>query len=198
MKNEVIFVSGQRGSGKSYWVQNFISKLSRFLIYDTLGEYEGAPRFEEIEDLLDYCERSGGGFLEAIYDPLNPQDDLNFSLFCRIARALGNIYVIIEEFDLFATPFSIPLELQALIKYGRHRGVNVLGVSRRPAEVSRLFTSQATRFILFRQIEPRDVQYFRSIVGTSADMLPTLEPYYFLDIDFSKGMVELAPVPQKI
>lgn len=198
MKNEVIFVSGQRGSGKTFWVQNLVSKLPRFLIYDSLGEYEGARRFEEIDDLLDHASRSGPGFFDAIFDPLDPTDSEDFDIFCRVARALGNLYVIIEEFDLFATPFNIPLELQALIKYGRHRGINVVGVSRRPAEVSRLFTSQATRFILFRQIEPRDVQYFRSIIGVAADLLPTLEPFHFLDINFSEGQPEVSPTPQKI
>lgn len=182
-------MSGQRGSGKTYWVKHFIKGQARYLLYDALGEYDGAPQFEDIGALLDFCKAHTGGFFEAIYDPIEHED---FPLFCRIALTLGNIYVVIEEIDLFATPYLSPPELQKLIKYGRHYGVNVLGVSRRPSEVSRLFTSQASRFVLFRQIEPRDITYFRSIIGPDADRLPDLPPYCFLDIDFSKG----PPLPQ--
>lgn len=191
MKNEVIFVSGQRGSGKTYWVKHFIQGQGRYLLYDALGEYDEAPQFEDVGALLDYCKaHEGQGFFEAAHNPIEHED---FPLFCRIALALGNVYVVIEEIDLFATPYLIPVELSKLIKYGRHYGINVLGVSRRPSEVSRLFTSQATRFILFRQIEPRDIAYFRSVIGPDADRLPDLPLYGFLDIDFSKG----PPLPQE-
>lgn len=198
MKNEVIFVSGQRGSGKTHWVKNFIRSQGRFLVYDALGEYEGIPRFEDEAALLDYCKANQGeGFFEAVLDPLDPTDELTFHFFCEIAATFKNLYVIIEEIDLHATPYSIPGQLQRLIKYGRHSGINILGVSRRPAEVSRLFTSQATRFVLFRQIEPRDITYFRSIIGSQAEMLPGLELYDFLDIDFSKTPDSTLP-PQRL
>jgi len=195
MKNEIVFVSGQRGSGKSYWVKSFVRGLPRYLLYDALGEYEGATRFTEIGGLLEFSKANQqGGFFEAIFDPLEHDD---FPLFCRVALALGNLYVVIEELDLFATPYVSPLELQKLFKYGRHYGINVIGVSRRPSEVSRLFTSQATRFILFRQIEPRDVTYFRSVIGPQADRLPDLPQFCFLDIDFSEGP-PLPSDPQKL
>jgi len=195
MKNEVIFVSGQRGSGKSYWVKNFIRGLPRYVLYDALSEYEGPSRFADIGALLEFSKADRKeGFYEAIYDPLEHED---FPLFCRIALALGNLYVIIEEIDLFATPYLTPPELQKLIKYGRHHGINVIGVSRRPSEVSRLFTSQATRFVLFRQIEPRDITYFRSVIGPQADRLPDLPQFCFLDIDFSEGPPLLSD-PQKL
>jgi hypothetical protein len=195
MKNEVIFVSGQRGSGKTYWVKHFIRGQGRYLLYDALSEYENAPRFTDIGALLEFSKaHAGEGFFEAIYDPLEHED---FPLFCRIALVLRGLYVVVEEIDLFATPYMAPSELQKLIKYGRHYGVNVLGVSRRPSEVSRLFTSQATRFVLFRQIEPRDITYFRSIIGPQAERLPDLPPYHFLDIDFSRGF-PLPSDPQKL
>ena len=182
--NEIIFVSGQRGSGKTYWVKRYLDGLPRSLLYDTLGEYEG-PRYLEIEDLLEVCQGAEAGFFEAVFDPTDNED---FPYFCRIALAVGNIYVIIEEIDLFTTPYNTPLELQRLIKYGRHYGVNIVGVSRRPSEVSRLFTSQATRFVTFLQREPRDVAYFRSILGPWADAIPELGEHSYLDVDFSKGV----------
>lgn len=195
--NEVIFVSGQRGSGKSYWVKDYIKGLTRYLLYDTIGEYESGPHFEDIEDLIDYCGpyENGGGFLEAVYDPIGNDD---FGLFCDVALALGNVYVIIEEMDEFTTPYYTPIELQQMIKRGRHRGVNVLGVSRRPAEISRLFTSQATRFVVFRMFEPRDIAYYKSIIGPVADCLSQLNNYDFFDIDFNQGGVPVPPPTKRL
>ena len=182
--NEIIFVSGQRGSGKSFWVKNYLQGLTRYVLFDTLGEYQG-PRYMEIEAFLGACQKAGDGYFTAIYDPYSNE---SFPMFCRIALATPQIYVIIEEIDLFSTPWNTPVELQKLIKYGRHYGVNIVGVSRRPSETSRLFTSQATRFIVFLQREPRDIAYFRSIIGSWADQIPTLEPHAYLDVDFSKGI----------
>lgn len=198
MKNEVIFVSGQRGSGKTYWVRDFIRGLPRYILYDALSEYEGPSRFTDIEGLLEFCKANrNAGFFEAIFDPLDPTDELTFHFFCRIAGEIKNLYVVIEEIDLHATPYNNPAELQKLIKYGRHYGINVIGVSRRPAEVSRLFTSQATRFVLFKQIEPRDITYFRAIIGPQADQLPDLPQFCHLNFDFSEGPPSFCE-PQKI
>jgi len=193
--NEVTFVSGQRGSGKTTWVKHYIQNIDRFLLYDALSEYSGAPRFENIHDFLDYVDANieHGGFFEAILDTV---DNSSFPFFCRAAISMGRVYVVIEELDLFATPYATPVELQKLIKHGRHHSINIIGVSLRPSQVSRLFTSQANRFILFRQVEPRDVAYFKSIVGIQADRLPGLDPYYFLDIDFEKEWTNFQP--QKI
>ena len=124
MKNEVIFVSGQRGSGKTYWTKHFIGGLNRFLLYDTLGEYEGTPRFTEMEPFLAHCKKTGGEvFCEVVYDTIDHRD---FPLFCETALAMGNLYVIVEEIDHFADPHDIPEELARLIKHGRHYGVNVV------------------------------------------------------------------------
>ena len=183
MKNEIIFVSGQRGSGKSFWVKKYLKGLPRFLLYDTLGEYEGT-RQTDLAGVIQLCKDADKGFCDIIFDPL---DDSLFSLFCRVALAMKNIYIIVEELDQFSTSFKTPIEFQKLIKYGRHYGINLIGISRRPSEVSRLFTSQCTRFVIFNQREPRDVTYFRSIIGEWAEHLPTLQDHSFIDIDFSKG-----------
>ena len=195
--NEIIFVSGQRGSGKTYWVKDHLKGLTRYLLYDTMGEYESGPHFEEIEELIDFLVpyENGGGFFEVVFDPIEHSD---FETFCEVALALGNVYVVIEEIDQFATPYQTPIALQKMIKYGRHRGVNVLGVSRRPSEVSRLFTSQTTRFIIFRMFEPRDITYYKSIIGPVADCLNQINNYDFFDIDFNKGGVQVPPPTRRL
>lgn len=195
MKNEVTFVSGQRGSGKSYWVKHEIESLSRYMVFDTMNEYEGR-KIEDLEELADHCQSAGDGFLEAVYDPSDPQAELPW--FCRIAYAVGNVCVIIEEVDVFADPYNMPEYLGQVVKRGRHRGVNLMAVSQRPAAVNRLLTSQASRFVIFRHFEPRDIAYFRSIIGPYAEKLPTLGLYEFYVIDFSQGPLLAMPTPQRL
>jgi len=195
VKNEIIFVSGQRGSGKTTWVKRYLENLDRFILWDFLAEYDQGKRFENIQDFLEHCEALSehGGFLDVV---LNPIDETSFPFFCRAALPLGNLYVIVEELDVVARANWAPIEFQAMVKRGRHYNVNVIGVSRRPAEVSRLFTSQATRFILFRQVEPTDISYFRSMVGIQANKLPSLDQFHYFDIDFDQPWDVLKP--QKI
>ena len=183
--NELIFVSGQRGSGKSTWVKRFAYSLPRVVILDTLGEYSSDSRFYEVKGLVDFFieDQSNPRLFRVSYDTHTP--GLDFDLFCRSILARGNMYVIIEELDILATPFNCPVELAKIIKYGRHYNIQVVGVSRRPAEVSRLFTSQCSRYVIFQQREPSDIKYWRSVIGSVADEIPNLPKYHFLDVDYS-------------
>lgn len=188
--NEVIFVSGQRGSGKSHWTKKHLLKLPRVLIYDSLSEYTADFNFQDIDSLVDFLktDQAVNSFYSAVLDTY---DENEFPLFCRAALACDNLYVIIEEIDLFSNPLSTPVELLKLLKYGRHWNLQIIGVSRRPAEVSRHFTAMTTRFVIFNQREPRDISYFRSIIGEHADKIPQLTNYQFLDIDFKNPSYDI-------
>lgn len=186
-RNEIIFVSGQRGSGKTFWTRRFCEEHVRIMIFDPMSEYRSAAThsYSELEPFLEYMRRaSKRSVVDVSFDPLDTLECFRF--FCRCALALGNVYVVIEEVDLFCRPSIMPKELEALIKYGRHKGVNLVAIARRPAEVGRLLTSQATRYVIFNQIEPKDIAYWRSILGDLAHDIPALARYHFLDVDFSR------------
>lgn len=72
-----------------------------------------------------------------------------FDFICAIALAYGGITLIIDEVDNYATSQYMTPNFRKVIKYGRHRGVNVIAVSRRPMEMNKLIRSQANRFIIF-------------------------------------------------
>jgi DNA helicase HerA-like ATPase len=75
--------------------------------------------------------------------------------------------------------------VENLIRYGRHQDVELIGISRRPAEVNRDLTANANEIYIFRTHEPRDIAYFREILGSDvADSLPSLPkftPYVWSD-----------------
>jgi hypothetical protein len=185
LPNEIIFVCGQRGSGKSYWTKKLVRSLPRCIVFDSLGEYEADQRIYDLEEMVDFliADQTNEKLFTIAYDTHLGAED--FPLFCRAILARGNVHLVIEELDLYCKPLSTDPEFLKLLKYGRHYGIQIIGVSRRPAEVSRDFTSQATRFITFGNREPRDIQYFRSVFGNEADRIKTLPQFHYLDINFS-------------
>ena len=191
LPNEVIFVSGQRGSGKSFWTKALAASLPRCIILDTLGEYRADKYFTEIEDLVDFLveDEQKPRLFTVSFNPVDLVED--FPTFCRAVLARGDLYLIMEELDTVSTPYYTPYEFAKLIKYGRHFEIQIVGVSRRAAEVSRLFTSQASRFVIFPQVEPNDIKYWRSIIGKAADQLPNMPDYHFLDVDFNSKPLNL-------
>lgn len=195
LPNEIIFVSGRRGSGKSYWTKELSQSLPRCVILDPLGEYKADEYFTEIETFIEFqkADKANPKFFTVSFNPVDLEED--FDLFCRAILARGDVYLIMEELDQLSTPYNTPYDFAKLIKYGRHYGIQIVGVSRRPAEVSRLFTSQASRFVCFPQFEPNDIKYWRSIIGKAADQLPTMSDYHYLDIDFSHNPINTAIQP---
>lgn len=186
LPNEIIFVSGQRGSGKSYWTKSLAASLPRCVIMDTLGEYKADQYFYDIESFVEFLikDKDNPKLFTVSYNPVDVSED--FETFCRAILARGDIYLIMEELDTVSTPYYTPYEFAKLIKYGRHFEIQIVGVSRRPAEVSRLFTSQASRFVLFPQVEPNDIKYWRSIIGGAANTLPDMAQYHYIDVDFNE------------
>ena len=177
-QTEIITVLGQRGSGKSSWVQKALPDIPRFIIWDTLGEYNGYPESKTKQELFDYVWDHNAGVLQVIYNSI---DDEDFGFVCGLCENLGDLTFIVEEVDNYATPNFMPIELKRLLKYGRHFGISMIFVSRRPAEINRLITSQSQRFICFTIIEPGDVRYLTSILGPVAKVLRTLKKLEFVD-----------------
>jgi len=190
----ITVVLGQRGSGKTSWVKQQLPAFPRFILWNTVNDdYTGFEIVNDTESLFEYVWRKRNGICQVIVNYLEEkgQEDkeLEGLIFtCNVAEAMENICFIIEEIDTYATTQTMPYELKRLLKIGRHYGVSMIAVSRRPAEINRLITSQAQRFICFKTIEPNDVRYLTSIIGESARELPEIPPLYYLD--WKHGQVE--------
>lgn len=160
-----------------------------------MGEYSfpGVPVvqstaeiFEEVQNWPDF------GVHRVIYNCVDGDEKDQLSFCCRLSEAIGNVVLIIEEVDQYATPHDIPADLRRLLKVGRHFNVGMVFVSRRPAEINRLITSQTREFILFRLIEPADLRYLSSVVGPVADDVSSLPDLHF--IAWKHGSIERGKV----
>ncbi len=168
----VRFLCGIRGYGKSTMARHLVTGAPRLLAYDPFGEHDAlALDFADLVDFLDYAP-SLAGFRVSLREAGHEADFCGLAL--AVARELqreqppGGLTVLLEEADLIARPGQEPPVFQDLIARGRHDGIELVAVSRRPAEVSRLITSQAEFFYVFRTQEPRDVTYLRGYIGEAA------------------------------
>lgn len=164
--SQVVCIFGRRGSGKSTLARSLVAGCTRLIVFNTLGEAEHNDLglvFTEPQKLFDYVSRSVQ--FRAVADF---QDDTLFPWTVKLAEAVENCTLMVDELDRHANPRQIPPELDNCVRYGRHWGVSLLAISRRPAEIPRIVTSQAEVIHTFRLNEPRDVQYVRQFVGDEA------------------------------
>jgi len=190
----ITVVLGQRGSGKTSWVKKQLPALPRFVLWNTVNDdYTGFEIVSDTEALFEYVWKRRDSILQVVINYLEEKGEEDkeaegFAFVCKLVEAVENVCFIVEEVDTYATSATIPYELKRLLKIGRHYGVSMIAVSRRPAEINRLITSQAQRFICFKTIEPNDVRYLRSIIGEPATELPQIPLLEYLD--WKHGLVE--------
>lgn len=188
MNNIVTSVVGQKGSGKSTLVKEMIEDYPRVVVFDTMGEYKNS-----IE-----------GFDNALREISRVRNKRRFKIALRIVedenalRALAIVYddlprslVVVEETSFYCSPSYLPIEIKRFVRYGRHREISQIYVSRRPAEIHRDLTAQSDLIVSFRQHEPADIEYLRRVMGPAAMNLPNLPKYHCL----VSGDIDMAPLP---
>ena len=167
MTNLIICVFGKKGYGKTHFVKHtLLPQFDKLIIIDSLAEYEDGVLISDIPSLADYLEKNQDGPYRIIYrEPLAHTEDLEPSAAFKIGWSAIGATIVIEELDIHASAISSPASIQCLLRYGRHREINTIGISRRAAEVPRTITSQADLLISFNQQEPRDLAYIGSFAG---------------------------------
>jgi hypothetical protein len=177
METSVQLVFGIRGTGKSYFVKHYvIPKHKRRIIYDTQGEYNDGIIFEDFAKLKEFWARCAEKDFKLIYRPIRHD---HFLELCDLVYLCGNMAFIVEELDLTAGTYDNDIEFLSLIKRGRHRNVEIIGVSQRPFGINRNITSQAKEIYSFCQKEPRDIDYLRYYLGESAELIRHLKNFHF-------------------
>jgi len=177
METNVTLVFGIRGTGKSYFVKHhLLPQYDRRIIYDTQSEYTDGIIFEDFEGLKDFWAKQYDKPFKIIFRPIKHD---NFLQLCDLVYLCGNMAFIIEELDLTAGTFDNDTEFLSLIKRGRHRNVDIIGISQRPFGINRNITSQAKEIYSFAQLEPRDIDYLRYYLGESAILIKELKKFHF-------------------
>jgi len=172
-------IMGKRGSGKSYLAKKMIQAASRLLVYDPMGEYFGGVVVDDFLELRDFWLKVYRGRFRIIYRPIDAEAE--FAPICRLAWACENLTFLIEEVQTFCNPRSICTDFKAIIAKGRKKEIEVIGVTQRPAEISKLLTSQAKEMYIFNTTEPNDIEYFKNTFGSEfVEKMSALQQYEFV------------------
>lgn len=177
-RNFIEFVCGMRGSGKSTLCARHGSRFPRRILLDPLGEFLGVyPKAREAStlaqtlDALDDASSERTWIVVACIDPeVMPKLCAALAPIGSVAggysRAVGGVVVECGEIDTVApNSQAIAPEVRNLFQRGRHYRVSVICATQRPRDVHRVATSQADSVCVFRQHEPRDVDYIAQLTS---------------------------------
>lgn len=192
-------VIGRKGSGKSTLLSEVIAERPRVVVIDSMAEY-GEP--DKPVPGLEICwdeecvERIAAASHRRAFrisartlsvDEGLELIDLSYALAADVERLL----LVIEETSLYVSTTRLPDEIAQLVRYGRHRELDLIFVARRPSELHRDLTANADLLVTFQTQEPRDLDYLRSFYGDEALTLPALPPYQIRVF----GDLSKAPLP---
>jgi len=156
-------IFGKRGCGKSVLAAILCRDIKRLVIYDTLGEYTDGFVIEDLQELKEIWGDVYRGNFRLIYQPVDP--DADFDTVCGLVYGCENMTFLIEELDRYSKPLTLSPPFKDIIQRGRHRNIELIGVTQRPHGVDKLLTSQAKEMFIFNTTEPRDVDYFKDTIG---------------------------------
>lgn len=188
--DDKVLIIGRTGCGKTTLVKHLLSSIKKYIIYDTVGEYgDLAPEAENLLEFFEYIEAQEP---RLVYFT---DRDSEFDKICRIVYALSKTYFVVDEIDNFCKSNYTPDYLTKVIRYGRKYNIGLIFVTRRPAEVSRLLTSQASKIISFTQHEPNDIKYLAPIIPGSERIL-TLPRFSLLYYDVLNHKSKIIQLPK--
>jgi hypothetical protein len=180
MTNRITLILGQTGSGKTTLAKKLTETEPRLLILDhTNLEYRNGIILKSLSDLTDYTKKMQPEKFRLI---LRFSDDDEVAAALEYAWELGDLTVLAEEVDTICSPYQIDEALEKMVKYGRHRNIQLVAVSRRPAEVNRLLSAMAGEIISFRQTEAVDLEYLKKR-GFNDEELRNLERFQYLTVN---------------
>lgn len=151
---EIASVMGSTGTGKTSWLLQRIRrpKRRRMLVWspkepkDNYAGHLGGRVVTSTAELLAGIKGAGkGGFVFVFQPPVGRKVATGlFDVFCRIARTAENMTVIVDELHTVTQPSSAPDGWSELSMMGRAYGVELFGLSQRPASCDKDFFGNCT------------------------------------------------------
>lgn len=174
---DVVSVNGLTGYGKSTWLEQYLKKYSRVIIFDPFraipAEYISG---DSLIDKFDNGELRDSKFRYG----LNALPDLPIG--CSVGYLTGNCALVIEECGYcFDKGERIPPYLAEAIFLGRHQSFSLIFTAQRAVSIPIELRSQSQRYVTFCQTEPNDVKWCREKIGEYYKELPTLPKYVCFD-----------------
>jgi DNA helicase HerA-like ATPase len=167
-----IAVFGRSGSGKSTLTKTMLRDRDRVVVVDPMEEYaraRGFVRADRVAQVLVHLRRSWSRSFRIAFVPAamrEPSELHALSLVLLQAQAPyyeerddRKLTLVVEELNKAFPVAALPRELYGfgeVCSRGRHYGIEVIGVSQRPAEVNTRFRGNTTASYWFALAEAVD------------------------------------------
>lgn len=149
---------GATGSGKGVSIRAHLDSapLPRFLAWDPLGEYgKYGRRMSRLEEVAKAMQQPS---FRIAFDPGEDPARFapKFAMLCKLAFAAGRLKFLVEELADVTSPSFAPLEWRRCTTQGRHKGLQIVAASQRPAQVDKQFLGGCTYIRCFTLRYPQD------------------------------------------
>lgn len=168
---------GASGSGKGVSVRALLKeeKPKRLLVWDPLNEYSAfcKVRTNNVAVMARACNAPA---FSVVFSPGNKVKNFAapFEDFCRVAWSAGNCMVLVEELSDVTTPSLAPPLWAQLSRKGRHRGLQLVACTQRPAKIDKDFLGSASYLRCFTLRYPEDQRAMASVMGVPTAQVAAL------------------------
>ncbi len=199
-----IGIYGASGSGKSTKAKELLKARDRVVIFDPMAEYGGRGGAVSVHTMPQLVKelknRWRTGFRLAFVPPAQGELAALHELSLLLKRiqsgyATGasktEITLLVEELNLGYPNMMLPPDRNGfgeLCSRGRHYGIEIIGITQRPAEVSTRWRGNTSESYWFRQADYRDLQTAGAMLGPQAKVtLKALPTHHYLH--FALGVI---------
>lgn len=174
---EIVLVFGKTGSGKSTFTRAYIQNFPRVIVIDPMEEYEGII-FYDFYTLNEYHKINQ---LESFIYVCRFSSDLEIEYLFKFSQAIENNLLVLEECSIYVSPQAKSNEFLNIVRFGRHKQISIIGISRRATELHNDLKAMVNKIISFKQTHPIDLQNMSKLGFQNLDSLPD---YEYQEIDF--------------
>ena len=201
--NEDCVIIGMKGGGKTYLANEFLRSLKNIpvIVFDfNWGFHDSrAVVVHNLQEVFKIFDEMRGHVIFQPYD----KSQAVFESFCSQIFARSNLVALIDESHQYVSKQKICKPYNDLILSGRPRGISVISISSRPANLPNNALTNARHIFAFRLNLQSDVEFLQSWLGDQAWELlpkeqrkknqdaPELEQFsfYYRDTQKAAGMV---------
>lgn len=197
---QCIAIWGRRGSGKSSRVRELLKAggRRRVVVFDPMDEYaaQGFDRAADYGQLVRLMrDQWAGDFRIAFvprggFEPRALHDVVAILWQAQMpyldGRDRRQLTLVVEEMDLSFPAEGLPADCRSMhdaVNRGRHMGLEVIGVSQRPAAVSKHFRANVSTAYCFAMGDPDDARAAARVLGGGPELgrqLGDLADHHFL------------------
>lgn len=199
---------GARGTGKTAWVKQQLSKIKppRLLIWDFKNDPALEGMGKPVNSLPDLIRGAKAPRFALRYLVDHGRDiHAQFDLFCQCAWLAGDVLIFVDELPEVTKANKAPMAWRRCVNVGRlyrgqdgrERSISIIGAGQRPAECDKSFISNCDVIHTGRLSHTGDAKDLAQSLGCDFRTLMTLPDLHWIErdsakVEFTRGILSFS------